>query len=148
MPTKAQLMQQLQAMLSVQRQTALDAAQVAHNDATNEQSVAETQYDTIGLEAAYLAHGQSQRVADIDAILQQLASLLLRDFSSDDNIALTAIITLEGGMTCWLLPACGGYKLSNDNIIVITPQSPLGKKLDGAMVNDTLDDGRKIISIS
>ena len=42
-------------------QGAMHAADQAHSAATDDQSVAETQYDTLAIEAAYLAHGQSQR---------------------------------------------------------------------------------------
>ena len=147
MTEKESLLQNLLDILIVQRQTALSAAEDAHNDATNEQSVAETQYDTIGLEAAYLAHGQSQRVADIDIMIKRLTALPLKDFTAEDDINLGAIVTLEAGMSCWLLPVCGGIKLDDGNIVVITPQSPLGQKLDGAMVNEKLNDGRLILAI-
>ncbi|MCL1065830.1 hypothetical protein L2735_03290 [Shewanella olleyana] len=147
MTEKESLLKSLLDILISQRQTALAAAEDAHNDATNEQSVAETQYDTIGLEAAYLAHGQSQRVADIDVMLKQLKALPLRDFSAEDEITLGAIITLQGGLTFWLMPVCGGIKLDDGKIVVITPQSPLGQKLDNAEAGEKLDDGRLIAAV-
>ena len=45
-------------------ETAKWAAKQAHDAAINEESVAENKYDTFGLEASYLAHGQSQRVLE------------------------------------------------------------------------------------
>ncbi|GIU51539.1 transcription elongation factor [Shewanella sp. KT0246] len=147
MTEKESLQQNLLAILTAQRQTALAAAEDAHNDATNEQSVAETQYDTIGLEAAYLAHGQSQRVADIEVMIKRLNAMVFKDFDEEDEIALGAIITLQGGMTCWLMPVCGGIKLDDGKIVVITPQSPLGQKLDSAEFGEKLDDGRLILAI-
>ncbi len=147
MTEKESLLNSLLDILITQRQTALAAAEDAHNDATNEQSVAETQYDTIGLEAAYLAHGQSQRVADIDVMIRKLKALPLRNFSAEDEIDLGALVTLQGGLTCWFLPVCGGVKLNDSKIVVITPQSPLGQKLDGAEMDEKLDDGRLIISV-
>ncbi|WP_285164419.1 transcription elongation factor [Shewanella goraebulensis] len=147
MTEKESLQQNLLAILTAQRQTALAAAEDAHNDATNEQSVAETQYDTIGLEAAYLAHGQSQRVADIEVMIKRLNAMVFKDFDEEDEIALGAIITLQGGMTCWLMPVCGGIKLDDGKIVVITPQSPLGQKLDSAEIGEKLDDGRLILAI-
>ena len=43
------------------------AARAAHAEATHEQSRAENKYDTRGLEASYLARGQSQQAAEIEA---------------------------------------------------------------------------------
>ncbi|CAM4177647.1 GreA/GreB family elongation factor [Vibrio neonatus] len=144
---KEPLRQDLLQVLHAQRLNALKAADSAHGDATHEQSVAETQYDTVAIEAAYLAHGQSQRVADCDAMISCLNSLVLRDFDDLDEISLGAIVTLDNGMTCWLLPVCGGFKVDNDKLVVITPQSPLGQMINGAEVGDTLANGRTITDL-
>jgi len=48
-----------------------DAARVAHETATHEENIAENKYDTLGLEAAYLATGQARRA---DAIRQAMAA--------------------------------------------------------------------------
>ena len=53
-----QLMIHLQQLLD----NAKAAAKRAHDTATSEENVAENKYDTLALEAAYLAQGQSQRV--------------------------------------------------------------------------------------
>ncbi|WP_261816876.1 hypothetical protein [Vibrio gallicus] len=148
MTNKESLRQSLLNILNTQRQTALEAANSAHDAATHEQSVAETQYDTVGLEAAYLAHGQSQRVADCDATINTLTALTLHQFDKDDEIALGALVSLRNDIKkYWFLPVCGGIKLDSGNIVVITPHSPLGEKLDGAELHEVLDDGRVIIAI-
>ena len=49
--------------LETNHQTAISATQQAHDTATHEENIAENKYDTLGLEAAYLAHGQAQRQA-------------------------------------------------------------------------------------
>lgn len=122
MINKERLREKLLSLLYTQRQNALDAADTAHDLATHEQSVAETQYDT-----AYFAHGQSQRVADFDVTINRLIVLPFQDFNQDDEIKLGTIVSLSGGMTCWFLPVCKGHKLEEDKIVVITPQSPLGR---------------------
>ena len=58
----------LQALSNV-HQDAINAAKRAHDTATGTESVAENKYDTFGLEASYLAHGQSVRVAECQADL-------------------------------------------------------------------------------
>ncbi|MDA9557070.1 hypothetical protein N9R79_06155 [Vibrio sp.] len=144
---KEQLRSELLTLLTQQRQNALEAASSAHDDATHEQSVAETQYDTVGLESAYLAHGQSQRVMDCDQMISQIQSLHLKEFDELDDINLGALITLSTGMVCWFLPVCGGVKLSSGKVIVITPHSPLGEMLDGAEQGEVLEDGREVIDV-
>ncbi|PMO54806.1 hypothetical protein BCT07_15975 [Vibrio breoganii] len=143
---KEQLRQSLLSTLNRQREIALAAAESAHDAATHEQSVAETQYDTVGLEAAYLAHGQSQRVADCDAMINQLSSMVFRDFDEYDGIDIGALVTIDNKMVCWFLPICGGYKLEQD-VVVITPHSPLGQMLDSAELEEKLQDGRVITDI-
>ena len=144
---KTLLRQQLLELLAAQRQIAFDAASSAHDLATHEQSKPETQYDTVGLEAAYLAHGQSQRVADCDAIIARIKSLVLRDFTEEDEIAVGAIITLDDNSMYWLLPDCGGTKLSDGKLVVVTPQSPLGMQLKGAGIEERLTDGRTVVDV-
>lgn len=147
MINKELLRNELLEILEAQRQNALAAADSAHDDATHEQSVAETQYDTVGLEAAYLAHGQSQRVADCESMISRIKALPLKDFTEDDEIDLGALVTLNTGMTCWFLPVCGGIKLDSGRVVVITPHSPLGEMLDGAEQGERLEDGREIVEV-
>ncbi|OBT07898.1 hypothetical protein A9264_05355 [Vibrio sp. UCD-FRSSP16_10] len=144
---KEQLRQELLQILTVSRQNALSAADSAHDDATHEQSVAETQYDTVAIEAAYLAHGQSKRVAECDEMINTIKSLFMREFTQDDEIALGALVTVDNTLTCWLLPVCGGFKLKNDTIVVVTPQAPLGKLMMGAELEDTLSNGKTITAL-
>ena len=47
------------------------AARAAHAEATHEQSKAENKYDTRGLEASYLARGQSRQAAEIVQAIEQ-----------------------------------------------------------------------------
>ena len=55
---KTHVIEHLRFALEAQLHNAKEAAKAAHDAATHEESVAETQYDTLGLEAAYLAQGQ------------------------------------------------------------------------------------------
>ncbi len=164
---------QLIEQLERQRQNALLAADNAHDAATHEESVAETQYDTVGLEAAYLAHGQSQRVADCEQAILRLQSLVWdAEKEDEDEVDIGSIITLirpngdnkpnhtqnssKAEKSCsekpanlqwyWMLPVAGGLKVQCDElcITVITPQSPLGESVLGAWLEETLDNGMQI----
>ena len=72
MVDKKLLILQIIADLNAAIQTALAAADDARATATNKENVAENRYDTLGLEAAYLAHGQSERVMQLNATLEAL----------------------------------------------------------------------------
>ncbi len=47
------------------------AAQNSRAEATHEQNKAESKYDTRGLEASYLARGQSRQAAELEAAIAE-----------------------------------------------------------------------------
>ena len=51
------------------------AAQTAYEAATHEENVAENKYDTLGLEASYLATGQARRVEAIRPALKRYPAM-------------------------------------------------------------------------
>lgn len=118
---------------------AVSAANDARELATHEQSKPETQYDTVGLEASYLAHGQSQRVAELTLAKQQWQTLVEELENQTELteelklIELGALICLEDESEVshfYLLgPANGGLTINIENktVTVITQMSPLGK---------------------
>ena len=65
------LQQQVLARLAEDLLQAEQAARAAHETATHEENIAENKYDTLGLEAAYLATGQARRA---EAIRQAMAN--------------------------------------------------------------------------
>ena len=117
------------------------AARVAHAEATDEQSRAENKYDTRGLEASYLAHGQSGQVIETEQAREQFLALRVRDFGPDEPIGVGALLELEGdGERLWYFvgPAAGGTEVVCDGreLLVITPPSPLGRLLMDRRVGD------------
>ena len=112
------------------------AAEYARAEATHEQNKAENKYDTRGLEASYLARGQSRQAADIEKAIVEFEKLDGRTFASGEGIALGALVELEHGgekSYYFLGPRAGGTEVIHDRkeILVITPQSPLGEQLMG-----------------
>ncbi|NOU48984.1 transcription elongation factor GreAB [Pseudoalteromonas sp. JBTF-M23] len=119
---------------------AQQAAQSAHEDATHEQSVAETQYDSLSIESGYLAQGQSERVNEVHKSISLFAQ------SYDVNVlpkiglgSLIKAIDIDDN-THWfyLGPSEGGLKVvvKGELILVITPSSPIGKAMNGKRVGD------------
>ena len=112
------------------------AARASHAEATHESSKAENKYDTRGLEAAYLAGGQARQAREILESIKVYSALLLKEFGATEPIDLSAVVELETERTigtCFIGPRSGGLEveLEGAEIIVITPQSPLGQQLMG-----------------
>src|SRR5687768_354982 len=73
------------------------AAVAARAEATHEQSKAEHKYDTRGLEASYLARGQSRQVAEIEQAIEKFQQMAARDFAPGELIDLGAVVELVIG---------------------------------------------------
>ena len=75
---KADVIAAIIAALTDQRDHAAAAADQARETATSKENIAENKYDTFGLEAAYLAHGQSTRVQQLTAEIAAFSAMLRR----------------------------------------------------------------------
>lgn len=119
------------------------AARAAFEEATDEHNKSENKYDTRGLEASYLARGQARQVAETEQAIAQFMSLTLQALGPADQIALGAYVELERGKDktqYFIGPCAGGMEVSHAgrDIVVITPQSPLGRQLIGRREGDLL----------
>lgn len=145
MPNKKQLVDLVVTALSKQLQQAIDAANEAHAAAVDDQSVAETQYDTLAIEASYLAEGQSKRVIEFQHAIDAYKALELIELNNESYIALGALVQLstDADTNHWFFigPAAGGFRcqLAQQNITVITPKSPMGMALMGKQLDDDVE---------
>ena len=139
------LLQQLQKQLQQEVDATMNAVNEAHALASHEQSKPENQYDTLALEAAYLAHGQSERIAELQKQMILLNHLELIEFTEESQIALSALICIKE-LDCdpkwlWLLPVSGGQVLflEDKEIRTISPEAPLAEKLIGRYLDDEFE---------
>jgi transcription elongation GreA/GreB family factor len=119
------------------------ASRSSRAEATHEQNKAESKYDTRGLEASYLARGQSRQLAEAEQSIAQFQTLNLLTFAPGDPIQLSALVQLERGRTStyyFIGPRAGGTEIEHEGkeVLVITPQSPLGRELMGKKEGDRL----------
>jgi Transcription elongation factor, GreA/GreB, C-term len=133
---KTALIQKIIARLDADLELYAKSARAAHAEATHEQSRAENKYDTRGLEASYLAHGQSRQAAETLQAREEFAALKVRDFAPGDPIDLGAVVEMDGSNPPGLYfigPRAGGTEIVHQKkkLLVITPQSPLGSQLLG-----------------
>jgi hypothetical protein len=133
---KAELIKQIVASLTKNLEVLQKAARASHEEATHESSRAESKYDTRGLEAAYLAGGQARQAKEILDSIKAYKALATRDFAPGEAIELTALMELDadGIRSAYFIgPSNGGLEIKHrrKEIMVITPQSPLGQNLMG-----------------
>ncbi|HEV2693482.1 MAG TPA: transcription elongation factor GreAB [Verrucomicrobiae bacterium] len=119
------------------------AAQFSRAEATHESNKAENKYDTRGLEASYLARGQSKQLADLEAAIVEFEKLGVKKFGPGDTIAAGALVAVEqlGETSLYYIgPRAGGTEIIHDKqeVLVITPQSPLGEQLVGQLAGTEL----------
>lgn len=131
---KRALIQKIVAQLTSELGVYFRAAQASRAEATHEQSKAESKYDTRGLEASYLARGQSRQAAELEAAIAEFGKLAPRKFDAGEPISVGAVVELEtmGELSYYFIgPRAGGTEVVHDDkdVLVITPHSPLGSQL-------------------
>lgn len=134
---RAELLQALNGALETAR--AAHAAAVA--GATDDEARPENDKDTRGLEQSYLARGQAQRVAELEAAVSEVGALALRAFGAGDRVAIGALVTVEEEgreHRFFIAPHGGGTQLAGA-AQVVTPLSPLGRALLGRRVDDEVE---------
>jgi len=142
--TKQPLIRKIVTALNAELETYTRSARAAHAEATDEQSKAENKYDTRGLEAAYLARGQSRQAAEVIQSIQNYESLRARIFGKEDPIDVGAIVEVDSGSErafYFIGPSAGGTEIDHEgnSILVLTPQSPLGQQLMGKKCGDRVN---------
>lgn len=150
---KTQLINEVLQHLQTELNQAIKAANNAHNDAVDDQSVAETQYDTLAIEASYLAEGQSKRVLEyqqaikIYHVLQktQQSITLVNNERVDHRAKLGSLVQLDKDKECdhWFFigPFAGGFRtnINEYQITVITPKSPMGMAIKDKQQDDDVE---------
>ncbi|GGK75187.1 transcription elongation factor GreAB [Amphritea balenae] len=141
---KKQLTDQIVSQLQADLEVNIEAANEAREAAVHDESVPETQYDTLGLEASYLAQGQSKRVEELEMNLADYRNMIMREFDQSTALGLSALVTLENEQGeekhLFIGPAGGGIHIDFESytVIVITPEAPIGAALIGRHCGDSV----------
>lgn len=120
-------------------------AEGSRKDAVHEESRAENDKDTRGLESSYLARGQALRVAKLRDDIASLKFMDLRTFRPDTPISLGALVELEDEddehSLIFLAPGAGGLDVEVDGrrVRLINPASPLGRALVDKVEGDDIE---------
>ncbi|MBU1243511.1 transcription elongation factor GreAB [Myxococcota bacterium] len=128
--------------LAVEAKTLAQAAMTAHQAATHEDNKARSKYETLALEASYIAQGQANRAAELAAAVKLYERLEPVPFLAETPISPGALVTFDetGGRIgrVFLGPDQGGLKVTVDGleVVVITEPSPLGQALLGLTLDE------------
>jgi transcription elongation GreA/GreB family factor len=133
---KRSIIKKIIARFTEELQVYFRAANASRAETTHEQNKAESKYDTCGLEASYLARGQSKQAAVIESAIAEFEKLATRKFCNGEAIDPGALVELESGgehSFYFIGPRAGSTEVvfGKKEILVITPQSPLGGQLLG-----------------
>src|SRR5690349_15434754 len=92
---KADLRDELLAVLTAQLERARTAHASAVAGAIDDEARPENDKDTRGLEQSYLARGQARRVAELEAAVAGIAALELVDLGPGASVVTGAVVTVE-----------------------------------------------------
>lgn len=142
MTDKYLLQQQVLERLAQDLLQAEEAVRVAHETATHEENIAENKYDTLGLEAAYLASGQARRAEAIRQAMAHWRQWRPLPYDAGQGIQLGALVCLvdanDQQQQIFLGPAGGSMKLVSgaQAVQVISTEAPLGRAMLGKCEGD------------
>jgi len=138
------LLQQVLERLAEDLLQAEQAVRVAHEAATHEENIAENKYDTLGLEAAYLATGQARRAEAIRQAMANWRQFRPSPYDARKGIQLGALVCLVDSddvqQQLFLGPNGGSMKLVSGaqlvQVQVISCEAPLGRAMLGKREGD------------
>lgn len=142
---KTTLQRELIDALTAQLQAAKAAYQASVDGAFHDEAKPENDKDTRGIELSYLARGQAKRVEELETAIAKVARMALREFADGDLVSASAVVSVAfpgrvAAQRYFIAPAGGGLELAG-GIVVVTPGSPLGRRLCGKTCGDeTVDE--------
>lgn len=148
MISKSLIVRRIIVQLTAQLANLAGASRTMHADASDEQNKPEDKYDTRALETSYLASAQARQATETEQALVTYQNLALRTFDAATPIDLTALVEIDDSgerVFYFVGPSGGGLDVSSNGVeaLVITAESPLGKKLIGRKTGEVVRlDGR------
>lgn len=141
---KKEILLRIIARLSQDLDILFNAARTAHEASTHAENQPDNKYDTLALEASYVAQGQANRAQELRKSIEIYRQLKPHG-SNIETVRLTSLVTLEDDegkqRRLFIGPLEGGLKIEyeGEEIVVITPGSPLGKELLGKGAGDAVE---------
>lgn len=131
------------AQLSADLDVCEQAVSIARDTAVHADCLGSSKYETMGLEASYLAQGQGKRLLEVERALAYFEQLSLP--APSPVIGLSSLVVLADEhheqRYLWLAADAGGLKIdyADTPITIITVKSPLGSALVGKASGDEFE---------
>lgn len=138
------LQQQVLQRLADDLLQAEQAVRAAHETATHAENIAENKYDTLGLEAAYLATGQARRAEAIRQAMTRWRQFRPSPHDASKGIQLGALVCLvdsdDRQQQLFLGPDGGSMRLvsGDQRVQVISSEAPLCRAMLGKCAGDAV----------
>jgi hypothetical protein len=144
MPDKAALFAALITQLQQDLDLQTRAAHLARDEAINEESQAESKWDTRGQEAAYLAEGQAKQAAELQEAISLWSGVSSTPCPPPQPIEVGTVFLIpqkQGILRGIMGPRAGGteFEYEGESYTVVTPTSPLGRAVMGKRAGDTVE---------
>lgn len=144
---KRNIFEQIKAELEETLANTEKSKQEYQDEANRHKGRMASRYDTFKEEAQMMVNAQEVRIAELRASLVQIQAVLDHPtaLETTDKIRSGTVILLEADdgtkRRHVLAPTGGGIKVAvgNEELVVITPDSPLGKQLMGLSVGDEVE---------
>ncbi len=145
---KEQAIEALEVVINGKWKDAKSAFDTSRAGATSEQSKQEGKYDTRATEEAYLAHGLANSVSEYERALSDLN--VCRSSPIFKKVSIGSLIKCLRGddIIYFLMSESGGgieATVKNEEVTIITPSSPLAKKLLGTEVGEKISSPPLVI---
>ena len=142
MESKAALKRELLVLLRRDLALAEKAHKATLAGVTHEEAKPENDTDTRALEQSYLARGQAVRVEELREGVVLVDAMSLREGAGEARAALGSLVRVleaDRETTYWIAAYGGGGELSNKEVHVVTPKSPMGRALIGKSEGDEVE---------
>ncbi len=141
---KKEILDQLLSKVRTELASIIEASESAKSYVRDGDIKSDGKYDTRGIEAGYLAGAQERRVEELKLELQMIEEIPLREFSSDEEVAIGCLVDIEFNNQVrkyFVAPTAGGtlLKVGDETILVISTFSPIGDGVLGNKVGDEFE---------
>lgn len=139
-PDKPLLLAAVRGALSTELAALERVAAQAVDEASNEETRSEGEYDTRATEASYLARGLAKRITALRQLVAWFGEFDPSKALASSGVQVGALVELDGDELLFMAPAGGGIvEAGGKKVKLISRSSPLGAALLGLEVGDAVE---------
>lgn len=139
---KKQIVKYLREQISSKLENAKEVYQSGHEHATEPELVAESKYDTRGVEAGYLAGAQKKRVEELKQELELLDEMVLDHSTESVSVGSLVELRFNDQTRLYFISSTSGgsmIEIEGSVVLVVSAFSPIGSEVIGLQEGDTFE---------